>query len=290
MTDKIRALFWPITAPIVFIQNHFKAVLLVVVLAFVILSSPKPPAKPNLMEIEINGPITSADRFLEQVEKAREPHIKGVLLRVNSPGGSVPPSVEMMLAITELAQKKPVLAYASGMMTSGSYYAAIGADEIVANPGSVVGSIGVILEGVNTEVLLERIGVAMNVVKAGEMKEAGTFYREWTPQERAELERVVRSIYDRFVSDVAQARGLDLKEADRFANGRIFTASEAIEVGLVDALMSASEAKAHIEALSGVEKPQWHKKDRFEQLLERLEQQVKAAFMALLSPSIQARL
>jgi protease-4 len=290
MGNFFRALFWPITAPIVFIQNHFKAVLLVLVLLFVIFSTPTPTAEPNLMRIDLKGAIVDSDRFLEQVEKARKPYIKGVLLHVDSPGGSVPPSVEMMLAIAELAEEKPVLAYASGVMASGSYYAAIGADEIVAHPGSIVGSIGVIMQGVNTEELLERIGVSMNIVKEGEYKEAGAFYREWTPGERSELQRVAGRIYDRFVADVARTRGLEVDDADRYANGRIFTGEEALEVGLIDSLMSASEAKTHIESLAGVDKPRWYEKDRFERLLDRVEQQAKAAFVAMLSPKVQAQL
>ena len=288
--ERLKWLFWPVTAPIVFIQNHFKATVLVLIVLMVLFSAEAPPKQPNLYRIDLRGPIFEADAFLEAAEAAKEPHIKGVLLVVDSPGGSVPPSVEMMMAVRELAEVKPVVAYAAGVMASGSYYASIWADEIIANPGSVVGSIGVIMEGVNTEALLAKIGVQMNVVKAGELKEAGTFYRDWTEAERAQLVSVTDGIYQMFVQDVADARKLDAADAPSFANGRVFTAPQALGVGLVDSLGSRFDAENELLRLSGVEEPIWNEEDPMERFFRLLEQQGKAAVMGLLAPSAQMRL
>ena len=192
--EDIKQFFRLITALIVFIQNNFKAVILVLIIAAVVLSSPQPQQLPNLYRIDLYGPIMDAEEFLREVRAANEEHIKGVLLVVDSPGGSVPPSVEMMMAIDDLAGRKPVVAYSAGVMASGSYYASIWADTIIANPGSIIGAIGVMMEGVNAQELLDKIGVQMRVVKAGELKEAGAFYREWTKIERDQLESLTRSI------------------------------------------------------------------------------------------------
>lgn len=287
--ERLKWLFWPVTAPIVFIQNHFKATLLVLIVLLIVFSAEKPAPQPNLYRIDLKGPILEADGFLQEVAAAKEENVKGVLLVVDSPGGSVPPSVEMMMAIKELAAQKPVVAYSAGVMASGSYYASIWSTEIIANPGSVVGSIGVIMEGVNAAELLSKIGVQMNVVKAGELKEAGTFYRDWTADERAQLNSVTDAIYAMFVQDVAEARELNASDAPAFANGRIFTAPQALGHGLVDRLGSISDAEAQLALLSGVDEPLWNEKDPMERFFEMLEKRAQAFAIGLLSPSAQMR-
>merc|ERR1711879_953493 len=139
----------------------------------------------NLQKIELVGPILNVDKVLIQIADAKKnKNIKGVLLVVNSPGGAVAPSVELAYAIKELASLKPVVAYASGVMASGSYYASIWADKIIANPGAMIGSIGVIFQGTNLEELMKTIGVKTQTVKAGKYKEAGTPTRAWNTYEK----------------------------------------------------------------------------------------------------------
>ncbi|XPV53190.1 MAG: signal peptide peptidase SppA [Halarcobacter ebronensis] len=163
----------------------------------------------NLQKIELSGPIMDSTKVLEQVNQAKEDNnIKGVLFVVNSPGGAVAPSVEIAYAIKELKELKPVVAYASGVMASGSYYASIWANKIIANPGSMVGSIGVIFQGANVEELMHKIGVKTQTVKVGKYKEAGTPTRAWENFEKAELEKVIDDTYDMFITDVGSARGL----------------------------------------------------------------------------------
>lgn len=282
----LKKLFLPITAPIAFIQNHFKATLLVlVVFALIGEGDPEKLEKPNLMEIKLFGPILSSEEFLKNVDLAREEHIKGVLLNVDSPGGAVAPSVEMMYAIKELAKTKPVVAYASNTIASGSYYASIGASKIVANPGSIVGSIGVIFQMTNFEKLLETAGVSFNVIKKGEYKESGNFYRQWTEKERSQLQRLADETYHMFVADVVESRGLNIKDAPKFADGQIFTSREAMNLGLIDELGTILTSKTLLVNMSGVSDPIWYKKDKFESFVERLAQEAKIAVQSTLTSS-----
>ena len=140
--NTVKAFFSPFFAVMKFIQEHFKAMLFLLLL-FLIFSPEGGELKPaNLAEIKLEGIIMDASLVVEQLEEAREDkHIKGVLFVINSPGGAVPPSIEIMEAVKRLGQQKPVIAYAAGTIASGSYYASIYANEIYANPGSMVGSI-----------------------------------------------------------------------------------------------------------------------------------------------------
>jgi len=268
----ISKIFYPITAPIKFIQNNFKTVLfLTIVFYFISNSDTKSLQKPNLAIINLSGAIMSADDVLEKIDKAKQDtHIKGVLFKVNSPGGSVPPSVEIAYAIKELNQIKPVVAYASGIMASGSYYASIWANKIIANPGSMIGSIGVIMQSVDASELLNKIGVKPQTVKIGLYKEAGTPTRQWSKAEKQELQKVIKSTYDMFVKDVADARGLKIKNKDDFANAHIFTSIQAKNVGLVDKVATISDAKMELINISGVKKPIWQKEDKFDKIMEKI--------------------
>ncbi|VAY86812.1 protease IV (PspA) [hydrothermal vent metagenome] len=240
-----KKIFLPITAPIKFIQNNFKAVVFVTILISIISSTnPQNIEKPNLQRINLYGAIMSAEDILEQIQTVKNnKNIKGVLLNVNSPGGAVAPSIEIAFAIKELRQVKPVIAYASGMMTSGSYYASIWANEIIANPGAIIGSIGVIMQSLDASELISKIGIKSQIVKIGRYKEAGTPTRKWEKYERDELEKVIRDTYKLFVSDVSQARQLNPKNHTKFADAHIFTASQAKEVGLIDKVKHLSYAK-----------------------------------------------
>ncbi len=254
------------------IGDHFKGLLFLLILFIVLMPSAEAPLKkPNLQEIKLFGPIMDAEKILKQIDEAKkDPHIKGVLLNVNSPGGAVPPSIEISYAIRDLAQKKPVIAYASGIMASGSYYSSIYAKRIIANPGAIVGSIGVIMESADIEALLNKIGVKPQVVKQGAYKEAGTPTRQWTPQERAELERLTKDTYDLFVSDVAKARGLDINRSKTYADAHIFLAARAKEAGLIDEVGTITQAKEALRKEAGVAKPVWKQKDKLESFMEKL--------------------
>ena len=266
-----RAIYRAIIGVLDFIKNYFFILLvLIVAVAYFTSSQKQIQSKPNLMRIDIVGPILQSDLFLKKIDEANKKNIKGVLVYINSPGGLVAPSVEMSYAIKRLKEKKPVVVYAAGTMASGSYYAGIWADKIVANPGSIIGSIGVIFDGFNLSQLAKKVGIQEQTIKMGKYKEAGTFMREWNKDEKKELTRVLKDTYDMFVYDVARARRLKIEDKDKFANAHIFTAFRAKNVGLVDEVGTIYKAEQDIIKLSGVVEPRWKKRDRFEKYLDKL--------------------
>ena len=268
----IKKILYPFTATISFIQNHFKAMVFLLILFLIFAPSEEGNLHPNnLQKISLVGPIMDATEIVKQInEVADNDAIKGVLFDVNSPGGAVAPSIEIAYAIKRLQEKKPVVAYASGTMASGSYYASIWATNIIANPGSMVGSIGVIMQGANVQELMQKIGIKTQVVSAGKYKQVGTSDREWTKEEKAELNKVIQGTYDLFTNDVANARDLDIKKRDTYANAHIFTALQAKEVGLIDEVGVEYDAKEKLIALSNVTNPVWNKEDKFEKFMKQL--------------------
>ena len=268
----IKTLFSPITGTMSYIQNHFKAMIFLLILFLIFSPNPDEDYTPNnLTEIKLFGPIMDVTEVLQKIEDATTNNkIKGVLLNVNSGGGAVSPSVEIAYAIKRLKEIKPVVVYASGTIASGSYYASIWADEIIANPGSMVGSIGVIMQGADASALMEKIGVKTQTVQAGKYKQVGAGDRPWKPFEINELNKVIQGTYDMFTTDVADARGLDIKNRDTYANAHIFTASQAKDVGLVDSIGVIYDAKQRVAELSKVTDPTWNKEDKFDRLMKKL--------------------
>ncbi len=268
----LKKLFLPITLPISFIQNHFKAMLFLLLLFLLFAPQNENDLRThNLQEIKLYGTIMNASEVVAQIDEAtKNDAIKGVLLSVDSPGGAVAPSVEIAYALKRLKAKKPVIAYAQGTMASGSYYASIWADEIIANPGSMIGSIGVIMQGADLSEIMQKIGIKTQTIQAGKYKKLGTPDRPWKDYEVNELKKVIQGTYDMFTQDVAKARNLDIKKRNLFANAHIFTAAQAMQVGLVDKLGVAYDAKRRVEVLSGVTKPHWNKEDKFEKLIKKI--------------------
>jgi protease-4 len=264
-------MFSTIGNSIKWIGQHFLGMLFLLIAFVVLMPSSSTQLTPaNLQEIQLTGPIMNADAILKEIEEVqKDTSIKGVLLSVNSPGGSVPPSVEIAYAIKELKKHKPVVAYASGTMASGSYYASIYADTIIANPGSLVGSIGVIMESADVSELMKTVGIKTQIVKQGTYKEAGTPTREWTPKERAELERLTKDTYDMFVTDVAKARGLDVAKATEYADAHIFSAARAQEVGLIDTVGVKRQAKEEVQKRANVKTPTWKEKDKLDSFMDQ---------------------
>lgn len=275
MFNFLKMLFSPIIAILDFITKYFKTIVFLTIMYFIVVPSDENIVDgnihANLQKIELTGPIMDVSKVLEDIQKAKEDkNIKGVLFVVDSPGGSVAPSVELAYAIKELREVKPVIAYASGVIASGSYYASIWANQIIANPGSMVGSIGVIMQGVNTEELMKKIGVSTQTVKAGKYKESGTPTRKWFDYEEKQLQSVIDDTYNMFISDVASARNLDVKNHTLYADAKIFTSKQAKNVGLVDEVATLSYAQDSLIKLAKVEKPVWMKEDKFEKFMNKL--------------------
>jgi len=295
MFNILRKIFYPIIAILDFITKYFKTIVFLTIIYFFVSSSEDSAISgesfemANLQKIELYGPIMTADKVLAQIEEAKKnKNIKGVLLDVNSPGGAVAPSVEIAYAIKELREVKPVVAYASGIMASGSYYSSIWADKIIANPGSMVGSIGVIFQGTNLEELMDKIGVKTQTIKAGKYKESGTPTREWTNYEKEELEKVIKDTYSMFVSDVAKARKLKVENHTKFADAHIFTSSQAKAVGLVDKVATISYAKNEIIKLAKVKEPIWKKEDKFDKFLDRVISEAVTNFSVIFNSNLKA--
>lgn len=275
MFNFFRILFSPIIAILDFITKYFKTIVFLTIMYFIVVPTDEnlvdSKSFANLQKIELSGPIMDVSKTLEDIQKAKEDkNIKGILFVVNSPGGAVAPSIELAYAIKELKEIKPVVVYASGVIASGSYYASIWADKIIANPGSIVGSIGVIMQGVNAEELMEKIGISTQTVKAGKYKESGTPTRKWFDYEEKQLQDVINDTYNMFISDVASARNLDVKNHTLFADAKIFTSKQAKEVGLVDEIATLSYAQDTLINLAKVENPIWKKEDKFEKFMNKL--------------------
>jgi protease-4 len=270
-----------------FIQAHFKATLLALFVLWLLLPSGEEGISPhNLEKISLAGPILDAMPIVEQLDEARKnPNIKGVLFSIDSPGGAVAPSVEIAYAIKRLRDEKPVIVYAAGIMASGGYYSAIWGNEIIANPGSMIGSIGVIIEGADISGLMEKVGVKTQIAHAGAYKQVGTFDREWSSLERAELEKVINSTYAMFVADVARARHLDVNRSADFADAHIFTAAQAKEVKLIDALGVEYDAKKRLEVLTKVDDPVWNKEDPMDKFMKQFAAQ-SMSLVHLYFPSV----
>ena len=293
MFDFLKKLFLPVIWFLDFITKYFKTIVFLTIVYFIFFSTAEDETiakyNANLQKIDLIGQIIDPSKVLEDIERAsNDASIKGVLFVIDSPGGAVAPSVEIAYAIKELSMKKPVVAYASGTIASGSYYASIWADKIIANPGSIVGSIGVIMQGFEASKLLENIGISSQTIKAGKYKESGTFTRKWTNDEEQELQGVINSTYNMFISDVADARKLDIKKHTSFADAKIFTAHQAKDVGLVDEVATLSFAKHSLIELSKVEKPIWKKEDKFEKFMDKLMSQAISKVLINFSSGLKA--
>lgn len=288
-----KILFSPIIFILDFITKYFKTIVFLTIIYFVFFNvndtMKDSNSNANLQKINLFGPILEVSKTLEEIKKAKnDKAIKGVLLEVNSPGGAVAPSIELAYAIKELKQTKPVVVYASGVIASGSYYASIWANKIVANPGSMVGSIGVIMQGMNIEELMEDLGIKTQTVKAGKYKEAGTFTREWTDYEKLELQTLINETYEMFVSDVAKARNLKVSNSDSFAQARVFTAQSAKNVGLIDVVATINVAESILMKLAKVDTAIWEKQDKFEKFLDRLISETSSKISIYFSNTLKA--
>jgi protease-4 len=193
--------------------------------------------------IPINGVIRDAHAITEQLIAFRDDkQIKAIILRIDSPGGGVGPSQEIYSETRRTTKTKKVVASLGSVAASGGYYVASAADSIVANPGTLTGSIGVLMEFMRVEELLKKIGVEMQVIKSGEFKDIGSPSRKMTKEEREMLTSLLEDIRNQFVTAVSQARNMSEEKVLDLADGRIFSGREAKRLGLVDSLGNFQDA------------------------------------------------
>jgi len=204
--------------------------------------------------ILVQGVLADARGIIEQIDEFDgNDSVKAVVLRVESPGGGVVPSQEIYDRLKKVKENKIVVASLGAVAASGGYYIACAADKIVANPGTVTGSIGVILQFPLFEELFRKIGIGSTTIKSGKYKDMGSPFRELTPGERAFLQGVTNDIYDQFVDTVLASRNIPPSRSAEIAEGKIFTGRQALELGLVDALGSEQDAVDLAAKLSGME-------------------------------------
>jgi protease-4 len=204
--------------------------------------------------IPIEGIIGDSEELVEQINAfADDRGIKAVVLRINSPGGGVAPSQEIYQAVRELKKKKKVVASMGSVAASGGYLIAVAADRIVANPGSITGSISTVMHYANVEELLKKVGVRSSVVKSGKFKDIGSPTREMTAEEKSLIQAIVDDIYDQFVRTIAENRKLPLQKILALSDGRIFSGRQAKELGLIDDLGGLQDAVLLAGKLSGME-------------------------------------
>jgi protease-4 len=193
-------------------------------------------ARDKIAILPLRGVITESHRTMREIRDFRDDaSVKGFVLWVNSPGGEVAPSQSLYRQLAELREEGvPVVAVITSVGASGAYYAALGADSILAMPGSLVGSIGVLMEFPNYEELLDKVGLRFEIIKSAEHKDIGSPYREVTETERALLQSVVDDVYDQFVEVIAQERGMTRDSVLAVADGRVLSGRLALEYGLID--------------------------------------------------------
>jgi protease IV len=215
----------------------------------------KPKTSKQIARIEIVGAIGSNTRksVLKALKTVEEEKYPALLLRIDSPGGTVGDSHEIYQALTRLQSKVKIVASYGNISASGGVYIGMGAPYIISNPGTLTGSIGVILRGNNIEKLLDRVGVSFKVIKSGEYKDILSFDRELTPAEQQLLQELIDISYEQFVKIVATARNLELDRVKSFADGRIFTGEQALEYGVVDRLGTEEDARIWAAELAGLD-------------------------------------
>ncbi|ECP7583622.1 signal peptide peptidase SppA, partial [Campylobacter jejuni] len=274
----LKSFFKALGCGIKFINTYFKTFVLLLIVIWILMPGANSSSNlANLERIDLKGEIFDSSAVLEKIINAKnDSNIKGVLFVIDSPGGAFAPSMELALAIKDLKIKKPVLVYASGTMASGSYLAGVGANKILANPASFIGSIGVIMQGADLSGLANKLGIKEQTIQAGEFKSAGTFARAWNENERNFLQGLIDQSYDLFTGFVAKERALDLNKKDQWANARVFLAAKAKELGLIDELSNYENAKKELEKLANVSNPVWKEEDKIDKFLNRLEGQTSS--------------
>lgn len=203
--------------------------------------------------VTVEGRIVTADKVVDELERFRKNNsIKAVILRVESPGGSVGASQEILEAVKKLREKKPVVAAFGSVAASGGYYVALAANKILATPGTITGSIGVRMEHVMIGDLLKWAKVQHETLKSGKFKDLAAFDRPMTEEERKVLQGVLNDIHEQFKNDVATLRNIDKSKIDEIADGRVYTGRQAKELGLIDELGGLTQAISVAGELAGI--------------------------------------
>src|SRR5271166_2421404 len=202
--------------------------------------------KPSILALDLDGIIVDTRDIVESLRKYRtEDRIKGVLLRINSPGGVVGPSQELWAELKRTLEefKKPVVAFCSAVAASGAYYAAVGADKIVTTPGCLIGSIGALMEFVNLAKLYDWAKIDRYAITTGKFKDAGAEYQPLTSEQRALFQDLLNDVLAQFKAAIVEGRNMKPEVLDQYADGRVFTGSQAVKLGFADSVGTWDDAR-----------------------------------------------
>lgn len=203
--------------------------------------------------IELKGAISDSKKTLKDLKAfAEADHIKAIVLRIDSPGGAVGPSQEIFDAIKKIRAKKKVLASMGSLAASGGFYIACAAEKVYANPGTLTGSIGVIMQSPDVSGVMKWAGIQVNTLTAGKMKDSGSPFRPMSEEERAYFEGVLADVHAQFIDAVAEGRKLPVEQVKPWADGRIFSGRQAKEARLVDELGGLEAAVADAAKMGGI--------------------------------------
>ena len=205
--------------------------------------------------VDLNFTIFTSEPIVRQFKKfGEDKSIKAIILHVNSPGGGVAASQEMYEAIKKVRDSgKPVITSVASLGASGAYYAACGGNIIVSNPGSLVGSIGVIMNLMNFKEMAEKLGISETIIKSGELKDAGNPLKELSENDRKYFQDIVDNSYMQFLRVVSDNRKIEIEKLKEYANGRVFTGIQAKEIGLVDSIGTFEDAVRIAGRMAGIE-------------------------------------
>jgi protease-4 len=248
------------------------------------------PGMDKIALVKIEGMLITADAIVDEINNyAEDSSVRAILIRIDSPGGGVVASQEIFNAVLNARKqgKKKVVISMGSVAASGGYYIAAAGDRIIANPGTLTGSIGVKMEFANLEKLLEKIGVRGMVVKAGEYKDIGSPFREMTEPEKRLLQAVIDDVHSQFIEAVAKGRNLPEADVKAIADGRIFTGRQALQLKLVDQLGDLEDSINVTAELAGIKgKPKVVKKEKKVPFLEYLKDETAAWFSDIVTRSI----
>ncbi len=203
--------------------------------------------------VEVEGTITDMKDVMADIVRLKEDDsVKGVIVRINSPGGAVGPTQEAATELKKLRERKKVYVSMGSVCASGGYYIAAVGERLYANPSTITGSIGVIMQQTVVEDLMKKIGVQANTIKAGSMKDVGNPFRRMTDAERKYLQDIIDSIHGQFIKDVASGRKMKIEKVRELADGRIYTGLQAKDAGLIDNIGTFYDAVDAMKATLGI--------------------------------------
>jgi len=236
-----------------FLFIFISAIIGIGIISYILTLTHTLPVSGKVGLVRIEGVILESEDVIEELKTfSKDSSIKAIVLRINSPGGAVTPSQEIYDEIIKLRKDKKVIASLGTVAASGGYYIASSADKIVANPGTLTGSIGVIMEIPNFEGLMKKIGVERRVIKSGKHKDMSSVFKSMTEEEREILQSVLDDVHEQFIKAVSDGRGIEYKKVKDLADGRIFTGKKAKEIGLIDVLGNLEDAVRLAGQLGGI--------------------------------------